>query len=542
MAETNGTVNVDRQKYTNNDSYIFSEAVPYYYGSGSPYYNYYLPLGEDNKVEVPENDIKVQICSGDVYTVTGSLDNFCIGGQPINYIKKGTFPKLCSENIQTDSNAEAIWQPDPLWQHNLTKTNEDSSKCTNFVIIGEFDKEKKLTSIKCKDLTTSSTSTSDVVTTTQLKEFYPNEFTDESPLPTRLGFVMTAGGGGGAGVNRIDTGSCSTGDDRYYPIPGGGGGGASTALGVLKFDCPEIVFRTVFLGGKYQSLLGVVGKIDGTDRDEFYPVVAPNNPTAYITKDQGISLEDLYVSSVRFHITGGCHGKGNGESSNRVEKSANDGSDGYDSAILVNFYLHSKDESSPDDNNKKYETSDGGTIRKVVTVCGGRGGKAATSTDDGIIYGGKGGIITDKYALKTSAFIYHLKSFAGGDGANITISGESGTPGNLSKYDLDLTSAYYNNIPETKEYRIEFSYAQEVGGVADEDKLTGCIYGGYSFGRGSRGTDMCAEFGGGGCCLKTKEGVKDENKAENPDSSQNNDNYQLNEPTNGADGYFALFY
>jgi hypothetical protein len=81
-------------KYTIGNVEMFNNAVPYYYGSGSPYHTYYLPLGEDDKVEAPENDIKVQMYSGDNYIVGESLEEFKIDGYAITYIKKGTFPKL----------------------------------------------------------------------------------------------------------------------------------------------------------------------------------------------------------------------------------------------------------------------------------------------------------------------------------------------------------------------------------------------------------------------------------------------------------------
>jgi hypothetical protein len=80
--------------YLSNNISLFENAVPYYYGSGSPYYNYYLPLGEDDKVEAPENDIKVQLYTEDIYTVGESLGGFKINNYALTYIKKGTFPKL----------------------------------------------------------------------------------------------------------------------------------------------------------------------------------------------------------------------------------------------------------------------------------------------------------------------------------------------------------------------------------------------------------------------------------------------------------------
>ena len=86
--------------YTIDGTSIFSNAVKYYFGEGSPDAVHYLPIGDDTIVENPENDIRVQrYTSSDLYTEPCILSQFCIGGAPIAFIKKGTFPKLGSNSF-----------------------------------------------------------------------------------------------------------------------------------------------------------------------------------------------------------------------------------------------------------------------------------------------------------------------------------------------------------------------------------------------------------------------------------------------------------
>lgn len=496
--------------YLINNISLFEKAVPYYYGSGSPYYNCYLPLGEDEKPETTE-DIKIQTDGGDKYTVVEKLEGFKIDGKSITYIKKGTFPKLGEKFL--------IWDTDGDECLGLNKADTPGD-ITNCVFKGHYDADKKLTKLELIDKRLNSNNTTGEDLTGTFHEKYPNEF-GENELPTRIGFLLVAGGGGAGGVSFFTNGSC-TGNNKddsskEVTVPGAGGGGGAITIGVFNFDYPKLDYYSFTDSSTGETYKNGVCAGDYALRDA--------NGDRLTMSDT--ELQDLQITSIEFHVTGGSGGAGNGGKDTRGgnNEDAHDGKEGYDANIYI--IINAKDS-----NETKYSTAKSGELPpKVLSVCGGFGGKKGDYSVNEIEAGAGGKI----YNNQDSSHLFYLASYTGGNGASVIIQSETGSAGAISAYNKSL---YLSLDTPPADYRIDITHpSADEGGTADPDNWTACIFGGYSFGMGGR-SEAAPTKGGGGCSLKTTAG----NGADKFENKNKVDGVAVNEPTNGANGYFGIYY
>ena len=209
IKETSYNINVWPQRTdTENKNYynlktedLFKEAEPYYYGSGSPLKNWYLPLGEDNDALTTE-DIKIQAPEDNGYSEISYVEGYQIEGKNIPYIKKGTFPKMGVSSLIGSTNSGATIRIRVSYDSN-NKTITDIKENKNLIMFGN-------------DL-----------------DFYKTL--------SRIGFMLVGGGGGGGGSSWYDDKAKNKKGHLSFPYPGAGGGGGGILLGILAID-----YNTIF--------------------------------------------------------------------------------------------------------------------------------------------------------------------------------------------------------------------------------------------------------------------------------------------------------
>ena len=335
-----------------------------------------------------------------------------------------------------------------------------------------------------------------------------------SDLPSRIGFVIVGGGGGAGGGCWFKNSSSNNGDGKDGAnalVPGAGGGGGAIATGVFNFSYPEICFSTVNYNGEVKTIYTIA---------ETYPIFKESDNTLIEHTVAG-----LRVTDIEFHIAGGRGGAGNGGNTTRGDhdERAKNGETGREALIYVKYHL-------TDGTNTYVTQQDASKMpHKIFMVNGGNGGaKGDYSVSE--VSGGAGGAAQFS---NNSPALWQVGAYAGGSGASVRIDSDKGYPGSLESYSKSL---HLTEETPPLNYRLDINHAgASVAGYADSDKYTGAIYGGHSYGYGGQVSTPPTKGGGGGF-LRTTEG--NENKFENRDTSNDGEK----EPTDGAHGYFAIYY
>lgn len=190
---------------------IFTGAEPYHYGTGFPEDGMFIPIGEDEDPNTL-NDIKVQAPEINGYSNIKTIDGFKIKNRALQYVEKGTFPL---------PHLLASFQC--TYAGGFTENPDHDRKAS---VACHFDENGQLIRI----LISSNMQGDENVTLTPDHPRW-KERGHPGKLPTRLGFVLTGGGGGSGGMSRIDPKSDTK--DNDYTTPGGGGGGGEIVCGVL---------------------------------------------------------------------------------------------------------------------------------------------------------------------------------------------------------------------------------------------------------------------------------------------------------------------
>lgn len=374
-----------------------------------------------------------------------------------------------------------------VWSGSLTKKKVESTfsnikEAINYTLTVTYNENKQISNITITD------------SDDELKLPFPNDDNDSTwdPYPTRLGVLLVGGGGGAGGYNYYaDNCSSNTADDKAV-VPGSGGGGGEIVLGVLNLACPDLDYKE--------------GRV-------------ANEPLINSSLNEINTLSsNARVTQLEFNFTGGQGGYSNGGDGGKDDKrgasegGAVNGTDGNRSAICLKITV--------EDNNNKYVT-------KFIEVLWAEGGKGGYKGDFELsqLNGGLGG--TSSHSNRTHC--WYISSKEGGQGGGLIIKDDSGQATSIAAYSYDLY--FSSNKPDSTEYiisknkeKLESSNA----GSIDQSKQTGWIRGGYSF--GDEGTDQAPSYGGGGSCLKTLTNRQIEDKEDTA------------EPTDGANGFIALYY
>lgn len=170
----------------------WGDAEPYYFGNQMPPKDLFKPLpeGENLFQEGQENGFSENVV----------LSGYRHNGQPLSYIKKGTFPKAGS------AQELGLWGGD--WAEGGT---------TDYKIY-------------C-----SGNALNIVQGTTVIKALTSEDFPSIGKIPSRLGILLVGGGGGSGGYTWYDPDKNGKSSDQYV-VSGSAGGGGALLWGVLHLD------------------------------------------------------------------------------------------------------------------------------------------------------------------------------------------------------------------------------------------------------------------------------------------------------------------
>jgi hypothetical protein len=418
--------------YKNKD--IFEDAEPFHYGTGYPDAGYFLPsVGEDYNPNTSDDKIQNFLEEGsNGYSTGKQLSEFKIQGTPLYVIQKGTFPlmQLLGEYTNTSTSSKVCY---------LIVTYDGNS----------------ISSIRA-DIYTGSTRTDNIMNINNKNDSYTIHKHSEK-FPSRIGFILTGGGGGCGGVSRIDP--KSDGKNNDYTTPGGGGGGGEIVCGVLDISKPqgalingnELVYKISLGGG------GAGGKNGDGDPD-------------YDDYDKGA----------------GVSGSGVGT----------DGTDGGDSQICRCSSLVSGD---------SYNYYNYSIIPQDVyyVAKGGKGGQRGLRGAAGA--GGAGGKSTQTLR-KLNYGCTLCKSIPGGNGGSQV--GESSTKNEALSLKLYFSNKEppYSTDGEGKFYITKDHKAVETTHNANDMSLGASVAGGHSFGQGATQNNGAGGGGGGSCSPNYRNG------------------------------------
>jgi hypothetical protein len=441
---------------------IFRFAEPYHYGDGDPDEDYYISIGDKFKIQGVESNLYSQIIK---------IKEFNIQANPIEYIKKGTFPLprgICSlENLNavspysTDATA-AFWNTCEL--HIYYDTSANISKITA-VSFFDVNYANNISPLPSRSKTTSTLFDS---TTTNKEDNLIKAHSDETA--TRLGFVLVGGGGGSGGISKYDPKKDAK-TDGDYCVPGGGGGGGEIVCGVLNLTQPTVA--------------------------------------EFIEAKKYIS-ELVYIFQVGPGGTYGSHGKT--DVSYNSPGNGGNGQDGYSSSLWVEAKITSTENSSSVSYTGRH---------LLLTVGGGKGGAAGSAQSIGA--GGAGGTAAKSRTSKKLTYKIENTSINAGQIRQEFTGGKGGGPNKAG--DACEAPAYkqklYFSIAEpptdTEEtpaeekgennFYISVNHEKVKGSTkadASDPASRGWVHtpGGHSFGAGAT-KDNKATNGGGGACVES---------------------------------------
>lgn len=507
-------------KYTINGINIFENAEPYYFGSGAPSTDYFVPIGEDSIKETPENDIKVQAYDGSNFASMKTFNSFTIDNYPIAYIEQGTFPKLSDTCLIAEHTSDQSTDVNSI---NLKVYYTDAySGMFDFTNLGKTDEVIKVPSRI-------------IFGENNLSLLFEKH--GLKTLPTRLGIAIV-GGGGGAGGYDITSCECECGDDTDAVIPGGAGGGGEITLGVLNLEYPQLEIKKngdeylLFASDNYIYKSGD-GWANTIKAKEWFSTIDEtiDFDAKSLEELTTILRDNLIVKYICFQVKGGNGGWSNGGSDNRGgnKDTVKDGNNGH--ATRLEFQIELEDT-----NGKQYITKQ----RVVLVANGGNGGKKGDINKDEIL-GGAGGFggqnTVSKETTSKNGHCYFIKSISGCNGGSFTISENEGKAQPMEAYNKTL---YFSATEPTDEFKKIISHEKltlDQVGTANKDKRIWTLRGGWSWGNG--GWTTTPTKGGGGSSLKVKE---DQNANYIEPKETDDAGTGINEPSNGADGWVALYY
>lgn len=171
----------------------WGDAEPYYFGNQMPPKDIFKPL--------PESGNKYQEGQINGFSENVALEGYRHNGNPLSYIKYGTFPKAGSAQLRGLWGGQ--WSNGGQTIYHITVSGEN-------IIITNF-------------------STSTVVATLP-----PSHF-GLSKRPKRLGILLVGAGGGSGGFTWYDPDKNGKSSDQYI-VSGSGGGGGALLWGVINID------------------------------------------------------------------------------------------------------------------------------------------------------------------------------------------------------------------------------------------------------------------------------------------------------------------
>ena len=509
---TEGDNTQETPPYTNTDAGdgIFNDAEKYYFGIGAPNSEYFLindiNIGDDNDSSTT-NDFKFQAADDSSFIVVKEINGFTIteNEESLKCIKKGTFPKLNKEHPLVEVDAPGTEEGTVVlkveydyWEHFKTGAK----------IITDIEFTPNLAD---DDAYTSVHSSSAAA-----HRRYWQEVHKLDDFPTRLGVVLVGGGGGAGGYKAVDTDGCSCGDGGWKFIPGSTGGGGEIVLGVLNIDCLDI-----------KDIKKIENNIT-----KYYcyvyntPIYTSSGDHFYVTSYSDV--EKLAVSELTVKLVNGQGGKGNKNSSTRGGKSPNEGCEGYDTRLKLNFNVYKAGE------NSWTAYGVGSTVfADEIRAGGGFGGKAGNYTEGGqmSIFGGGGGGKTPKHV--STDYWYYTGAQPGGDGATIVFMDppEASYVQEMAAYGKKL---YFSKSTPSDTYVYDCTRSKYTDGslfYCQDDTRKFWVRGGWSLGDGGSGYDTLPNKGGGGSCIRTHGGVGGEDSRKS-----------TGEPTDGANGWLGFYY